>query len=328
MLPIHTILFPTDLSERANAVFPLACSLARDCGARVMVLYVALPPCGPEVIEVRHRAEEYWQGTWTALHRLVAPASDVKVDYRIAEGDATDAILDTAADVGAGLICMGTHGRTGPGRFLLGSVAEGVSRRAECPVLTAKAVIPGMVAGEAEAAEAAARSEAALRWMPKTILHPTDFSECSMGTFRLARALARDHGARLIVLHVTTVPDLAYEGYGPPGVPLSQGDYLEDARRSLEGLAAGPGIDCERLLKEGDPASEILRVAKETGADLVVMGTHGRSGLKHLLMGSVAEQVTRKASCPILTLRAASHKGAGGTAGAEAAAAELWHPHA
>jgi nucleotide-binding universal stress UspA family protein len=290
---------------------------------------VAPPPFGPEVIEIRHRPEEYWQGTWTTLHRLMAPGGDVKVDYRIAEGDAPDAILDTAADVGAGLICMGTHGRTGPGRFLLGSVAEGVSRRAECPVLTAKS--PGVDSGgaETEAAEASpARSDAAPRWVPKTILHPTDFSECSAGAFGLAGALARDHGARLIVLHVTTVPDLPYEGYGAPGAPLSEGDYLADARRSLEGLAAGPGIACERLLKEGDPASEILRVAKETGADLVVLGTHGRTGLRHVLMGSVAEQVARKASCPVLTLRAAPHKRAGATAGAEAAAAGTAHRHA
>jgi nucleotide-binding universal stress UspA family protein len=141
-------------------------------------------------------------------------------------------------------------------------------------------------------------------WPIKTILHPTDFSECSQEAFRLACSLARDHGARLVVLHVTSVPDLAYKGYGAPGSPLLADEYLAKVREDLEKLQPpAPQLPFERRREEGEPASEILRVAAETATDLIVMGTHGQTGLRHLLMGSVAEQVVRKAACPVLTLK-------------------------
>jgi nucleotide-binding universal stress UspA family protein len=137
-----------------------------------------------------------------------------------------------------------------------------------------------------------------------TILHATDFSPCSQQAFRLACSLARDRGARLIVLHVTTLPDLAYTGYGVPGSPLSAKEYLREARQDLERLQPpDPPLPSERRLEEGDPVTEILRVAAETGTDLIVLGTHGQSGLGHLVMGSVAEQVVRRAPCPVLTLK-------------------------
>lgn len=137
-----------------------------------------------------------------------------------------------------------------------------------------------------------------------TILHPTDFSEGSQDAFRLAGSLARDQGARLIVLYVTTVPDLAYQGFGAPGSPLLVDDYLAQVRQNLEQLdPLDAHIPFERRMIEGDPASEIIRLAAETNTDLIIMGTHGQTGLRHLLMGSVAEQIVREAPCPVLTLR-------------------------
>jgi nucleotide-binding universal stress UspA family protein len=134
-----------------------------------------------------------------------------------------------------------------------------------------------------------------------TILHPTDFSQQSEFAFRLAGSLARDYGARLLVLHVVAQPTIAYgEGVVPPDPEL----ILEDAERHLHRLAApDPSIPMERRLEEGDPVTEILHVAHEIEADLVVMGTHGRTGLSRLLMGSVAEQVVRRAACPVLTVK-------------------------
>jgi nucleotide-binding universal stress UspA family protein len=297
MLPIHTILYPTDLSERANRVFPLACSLARDCGARVVALYVMPPPFGPEEIEARHRPDDYYRGPREALLRLQPAGGNVLVEHWLREGDPADVIVAAATEAGAGLICMGTHGRTGPGRLLFGSVAEEVLRTAPCPVLTARDAPP-----PAEQAGA----DGAVLWPLKTILFPTDFSENSAGAFGLACALARDHRARLVALHVTDVTDLAYTGYGAPGAPLEERGYLKAARQNLEGLEPGPGVKLDRRLEEGDPAGEVLRVAAETGADLIVLGTHGRTGLRHLLLGSVAEQVVRKATSPVLTVRTPS----------------------
>jgi nucleotide-binding universal stress UspA family protein len=139
----------------------------------------------------------------------------------------------------------------------------------------------------------------------RTILHPTDFSECSRAAFKIACSLAREHGARLVVLHVTSVPDLAYRGYGVPGSFLAAEEYLEKVHGDLEGLrTSNPEVSFETRVEEGDPATEILHVAGETAAGLIVMGTHGQTCLTYLVMGSVADAVVRKASCPVLTLRA------------------------
>jgi nucleotide-binding universal stress UspA family protein len=132
------------------------------------------------------------------------------------------------------------------------------------------------------------------------ILHPTDFSEQSTHAFRLACALARDHGAPLLVLHVKAPLVVYGEGLmaaEPPG-------YLEGLRAQLKGIDAhDPRVVIERKLVEGDPATEILRVAREAACDLIVLGTHGHTGLVRLLMGSVAEEVVRKAQCPVLTVK-------------------------
>jgi nucleotide-binding universal stress UspA family protein len=132
-----------------------------------------------------------------------------------------------------------------------------------------------------------------------TLLHPSDFSNRSASAFQLACALARDYCARLVVLHVA-VPPLVYgEDILPPDPEILR----QSAQAQLDRLQAPPGVRAERRLVEGDPATEVLRVAQEIGADLIVMGTHGRTGLARLLMGSVAEQVMRQAHCPVLTLK-------------------------
>lgn len=139
----------------------------------------------------------------------------------------------------------------------------------------------------------------------QSILHPTDFSERSLHAFRLACSLARDHEAQLVVLHVAAPPPIAYGS----GVPVF--DQLEENRAVyLEKLAQlqprDPGIRVEYRLERGEAAGQIVRVAKEIGCDLIVMGTHGRTGFGRLMMGSVAEEVLRKAPCPVLSLKAAT----------------------
>jgi nucleotide-binding universal stress UspA family protein len=124
-------------------------------------------------------------------------------------------------------------------------------------------------------------------WPIKIILLPTDFSACSQEAFRLACSLAHEHKARLIVLHVTSMPDLAYKGYGAPGSPLMADEYVAKVHQDLDKLQLpDPQVRCEHRLEEGDPASEIIRVAAETAADLIVMGTDGQTGLRHLLSGA------------------------------------------
>ena len=136
----------------------------------------------------------------------------------------------------------------------------------------------------------------------RTILHPTDFSDRSEYALGLACALARDYGARLIVLHV--IEAAAAAAYGEVIVPVDPEPLRAAAQEQLARLEVPQAnVRAERRLEQGDAVAEILRVAQEVNADLVVMGTHGRTGLGRLLMGSVTEQVVRRAPCPVLTVK-------------------------
>jgi nucleotide-binding universal stress UspA family protein len=137
----------------------------------------------------------------------------------------------------------------------------------------------------------------------QTILHPTDFSAQADNAFRLACMLARDHEASFVVVHVVQPPITVVGGMGVvPPVPEEYGyEEAEDKLARLESPYAS--VPMKRLIREGDVAGEILALAKEGPCDLIVMGTHGRTGLSRLLMGSVAEKVVRKARCPVLTVK-------------------------
>jgi len=140
----------------------------------------------------------------------------------------------------------------------------------------------------------------------RTVLHATDLSESSGAAFRLACTLAQDYGARLLVLHVEPPPVAV--ATMESAVLLDAGGQ-EDLMKQLRALGAhDPGLDVEYRLEQGDPATEILRVAKDSKCDVVVVGTHGRKGLGRLLLGSVAELVVRAAPCPVVTVKPMLHK--------------------
>jgi len=134
-----------------------------------------------------------------------------------------------------------------------------------------------------------------------TILHPTDFSDRSETAFHVACRLARDYGARLVVVHVKTSDLLGGEVYAMATNPREIRQELQGKLESIR--PSDPSIPIEYLLKEGTSATEILRAAKDSHCDLIVMGTHGRTGIGRLLMGSVAEAVVRQAFCPVLTIK-------------------------
>lgn len=135
----------------------------------------------------------------------------------------------------------------------------------------------------------------------KTILHPTDFSKPSESALRLACALARDYEARLVLLHVVEPP--VYYGELGMTVPLPP-DFHEGLHRRLSNLVpADSGIPVETVLIEGSAPREILHVAEDQKVDLIVLGTHGRTGVARVLLGSVAESVIRHSSIPVLTVK-------------------------
>jgi nucleotide-binding universal stress UspA family protein len=135
----------------------------------------------------------------------------------------------------------------------------------------------------------------------KTILFPTDFTERAEVAFHLACALARDYSARLLICHVNTPPAAVYGEMGalPPEPP----ELEETLQKRLLGIRP-KDIPCVHFFMTGEPAEEIVQLARDQNADMIVMGTHGRRGLGRLLMGSVAEQVVRLAPCPVVTVKA------------------------
>jgi universal stress protein A len=134
------------------------------------------------------------------------------------------------------------------------------------------------------------------------ILHPTDFSERSEAAFHFACALAKDYGARLLVLHVVPPGTKQLAPLLDIGSQATPANALAALWEELRRLQPPDGVvSIEHQLEEGQPATVIVRVAEETHADLIVLGTHGRTGLSRVLMGSVAEQVVRRAGCAVVT---------------------------
>ena len=136
----------------------------------------------------------------------------------------------------------------------------------------------------------------------KKIIFPTDFSTSSDAALPHAASLARDMGATLLIVHVEELPAAYGGGEMYYGIPEPDTAELESM---LARVAPADGaVRCERRLITGDPATEIVRLARDEEAEMIVMGTHGRAGLSRLLMGSVAELVVRRAPCPVMTFRA------------------------
>lgn len=143
MLPIHKILHPTDYSDSSAPAFHLACALARDFGAELIVCHVAPPAIfvGGEGMVVEIPEQEIEEMT-NRLKRVSPTDAGIRVSHHLLRGDCAGEIVRLADELKVDLIVMGTHGRSGIGRLLMGSVAEAVMRHAPCPVVTAKAPIP------------------------------------------------------------------------------------------------------------------------------------------------------------------------------------------
>jgi nucleotide-binding universal stress UspA family protein len=286
------LLHPTDFSEPARQAFNLAGSLAHAQNARVIVLHVADPLTDPaHPLQGGLSLDKHQR----RLEQFRLDAQGIAVEHRVASGDPAALILHTARETSCALIVMGTQARRGVDRLLLGSVAEQVVRNAPCPVATVKS--PSQESGP----EAATQVRAAAPI--QTILHPTDFSAPCEAASRVACALARDQSARLVVIHVVGRPPVA-----PVHMPVPP-PAREDPRATLEGIlhrfrASAPDLQVDCRVEQGDAATRIVDAARETACDLIVVGTHGRTGLGRVLMGSVAEQILRTAPCPVVTVKA------------------------
>jgi nucleotide-binding universal stress UspA family protein len=296
MIEISRILCPVDFSEFSHHAFDHALAIATWYEATVTVLYVVpravaplvtpdaplYPPIvfSPEDIEQFRREAEEFVATETA---------GVQVTTIAREGSAVGEIVDMAASLPADLITMGTHGRSGFDRLMMGSVTERVLRRAPCPVLT----VPRRATEVSRAPVVFTR-----------IVCGVDFSPCSMKGLTYAVALAEEADAELVVVHVLEHHVLAPTPM--PATALPSDASVKQAR--LEQLrAAIPGeartyARIQEMVLTGKPYREILRFAEERRAELIVIGAHG-GDIGALAFGSTTNQVVRQAPCPVLTLK-------------------------
>jgi nucleotide-binding universal stress UspA family protein len=137
----------------------------------------------------------------------------------------------------------------------------------------------------------------------KTILVPIDFQDASLDALTKARELAKTLGFEVVLMHAYTIPIVVYPGFDPIMAPGLPEEIAVGATKALDKLAAEHG-GLRTMLRAGDPATEILKAVEETKPTLVAMGTHGRKGFSHLLLGSVAEKVVRSSPAPVLTVHA------------------------
>jgi nucleotide-binding universal stress UspA family protein len=196
---------------------------------------------------------------------------------------------ELAKMLGTDLIVMGTHGRTGLDHVLLGSTAERVVTTAPCPVMTIRLE---------------KRDERSGPINLRGILAPIDFSDCSLEALDYGVQVAKQFGASLTILHV-----LEPVSYGLD-FTLYRTAERESLKERTESRLAGlveivksEGVPAHSEVRGGLPADTIVRAAHDSSYDLIVMGTHGRRGLSHVVSGSVAEAVLRRASCPVLMVK-------------------------
>ena len=298
MDPIRSIVVPTDFSEGATEALALARAMAMRWGAALHVVHAMTFPTIaspyevsiPDAIRagVEQGARERLQQLQRELEAIEGiPAATV----HLAESpDAVQAIDEAVSRHSADLVVMGTHGYSGLVHAFLGSVAERTIRRLACPVLAVK---PGVGAAERPIA---------------TILVPVDFSPHSTEAVRWAARLADEGGASLHLLHAIDFAP-AFAPALPPEAVEIESRVTKLAAAQLTALAnrlksEAPKVgEVQTHLLRGVPASGIVDQAEDLRADLIVMGTHGHTGLTHLLIGSIAEKTLRHAGCPVLVVK-------------------------
>lgn len=292
------LLVPTDFSAHAARALRYAVPLARRVGGTITLLHVIEWPVVPAELSGWAADESEFTGqvkrALDALAVAQVPAG-VRGPTLVRIGRAHQEIVRAARSTRAHLIVIATKGRTGLRRALLGSTAERVVRHATCPVLTLRGV-PG--------ARPPGRKTARLAPRVNRILVPVDFSSRSRAAVRYASGLARAMGARLALLHVAPPLPVGLFRRFPDELARCDAEALREARRKLDALAALVPRDLrvEVRLRREAVAPGILRAARDWRSDLMVLPTRGLTGVKYIVLGSVAEAVVRQAPCPVLTL--------------------------
>jgi nucleotide-binding universal stress UspA family protein len=297
VIQIRRILCPVDFSEFSRRALDHAAALARWYGAELTIIHVS--PLMPTIFgfEPAPSAAVLAPFDREAVGReLLAFVGEMAQErptpeLRVLAGPTVRTILSLAAEAGTDLIVLGTHGRAGFERFMLGSVTEKVVRRAPCPVLT----VPRRAEGMPE------------RALFGRILCGVDFSDASRRAVDYALSLAQEAKAHVTLLHVVEwLPEESFSKYPQFDVDHYRRTLMTDARAKLEQLVpedARNWCEPDTRLVSGKPYQEILRIAADQRSDLIVLGVHGCGPVDRMLFGSTTQAVVRQASCPVLTIR-------------------------
>lgn len=295
MLNIQRVLFPTDFSEGSKRAFPQAAFLADWHDAELHVLNVTgrhrhdyketkknFPIPVDTLTEWLRRPSQSVSGTnWPDLEALSI------VQEQIESATPAEEIVGYADENDVDLVVMGTHGRRGVDRMLFGSVTEEVVRKAPCPAFTVRQ-------------DAEVTPEQAVR----RILVPVDFSDASEAAVKHAKEIALTYGAEINLLHVVEQPFYP-SSYGIDSVSFPTDEVVDRVETQLGDLAREE-IGYEHVMVKatvGHPPSSILDYVETNEIDLVVIATHGRTGLDRMLIGSVAERVLRQSPTPVFVVK-------------------------
>jgi nucleotide-binding universal stress UspA family protein len=289
---IKSILCPIDRSPSSLQAFGYAIALARWQGARLNLLEVveaSVPAGSRRVSENDSLPDDTRAALERDLRRVLTArrASDLKVKIVMRTGNVVQEILAQAKASRADLVVIGSHGRGGLQRLVLGSVAEKVLRLATCPVLTVRGAV-----------KVARRSRSPFG----TVFCATDFSAAANRGVAYAKRLAKEANAKLVLMHAVEWP--FGEAVGA----------VEELRKSLESSARdklvrllprsssdGPGS--QAVVTIGKPSAAIVKLARARSVDLIVMGVSGRGALDVAILGSTTHHVIRKGTWPVLTVR-------------------------
>lgn len=287
MLAIQRILFPTDFSDGAARAFPQAVALAERHDAELHILNVTGSDEEAETtLPVSRTTLHEWLGASSPENGPDLEALSIvqnQVDGDVPPEEITTYVEEQAID----LVVMGTHGRRGAQRMLLGSVTEEVVRRAACPVLTVQTDVEKTPGQDV-----------------RRILVPVDFSDASETAVGHAAELAQTSDAQIELLHV--VEEVTYpSAYGVDPVYMPPQEMIPRVEESLGEIAQkkiGPeGVQISATV--GYAPFTILDHIDENDIDLVVIATHGRTGLGRVLLGSVAERVIRRSPVPVFVVK-------------------------